>query len=145
MSTRSNIAIERANGEIAYIYAHNDGYPSHNGRILRDHYSDRETVESLIALGNISILGPRLDPEGSAHSFDSPEKGTVLAYARDRGEKKQEAGIGSSRDAIVPLCEVDYTYLFTTEGKWTVAGLGRVWEPLEKVLSWYKYGDTVRF
>ena len=49
MATRSKIAIEDQDGTVRSIYCHWDGYPSHHGPILLEHYTTQEKVESLIA------------------------------------------------------------------------------------------------
>jgi hypothetical protein len=72
MSTRSRIAIEKQDGTVDSIYCHFDGYLSNNGEKLQNHYSTKEQLEQLIALGDISSLG-------------NDVKETV-AYHRDRGE-----------------------------------------------------------
>jgi hypothetical protein len=72
MSTRSRIAIEKQDGTVESIYCHFDGYISHNGEILQNHYSTREKMEKLIELGDISSLE------------NTPEE--TVAYHRDRGE-----------------------------------------------------------
>lgn len=58
MSTRCGIALENDNGSYTFAYCHNDGYPSWVGRILLDRYTDRGSVEKLVALGAMSSLGP---------------------------------------------------------------------------------------
>lgn len=76
MATRSRIGIEKENGIIYSIYCHWDGYPAYNGRILLENYTNREKVEGLIALGDISVLGKELAPgEGVDHSFDNRSQG----------------------------------------------------------------------
>ena len=61
MSTRSRIAIEKQDGTVESIYCHFDGYLSHNGEILQEHYSTKEKMEKLIELGDISQLGDTLE------------------------------------------------------------------------------------
>lgn len=51
MSTRSLIAIKQTDGTVKSIYCHWDGYVSHNGRLLIEHYATPEAVEELLALG----------------------------------------------------------------------------------------------
>ena len=58
MSTRSGIALKLDNGTYIWNYTHWDGYPAGVGRILLDNYPTRERVEKLLALGNLSSLGP---------------------------------------------------------------------------------------
>jgi hypothetical protein len=84
MSTRSAIAVAH-NGVIKGVYCHNQGYPEHVGRCLKDNYDFYQTVQ-LIAHGNMSSLGKRVVPAGP-HSFKCPEQDTTVFYGRDRGEK----------------------------------------------------------
>lgn len=86
MSTRAHIGYIE-NNTIHYIYCHFDGYPEHVGRILQESYTDPEKIKQLIALGDISSLGPKLAPEiGEKHDFSNPAKDVTVAYHRDRGE-----------------------------------------------------------
>jgi hypothetical protein len=71
MATRSRIALETESGIVKSIYCHWDGYVSGVGKTLYNHY-DREKLEKLIELGDISSLG------------ESTEN--TVAYCRDRGE-----------------------------------------------------------
>ena len=48
MSTRSLIGIQREKDKFEVIYCHSDGYPTYNGAMLLDHYSDKEKVEKLL-------------------------------------------------------------------------------------------------
>lgn len=117
MATRSRIAIEKEDGSVESIYCHWDGYPSHNGQVLLDFYSDREKAQALIDLGDISSLAPNLEPQGK-HSFNEPESGTVVAYGRDRGEKgvqkKHHGSVPSFFDGDIE----EWGYLLTQEGEW---------------------------
>lgn len=93
MGTRSIIAREK-DGMVAAIYCHWDGYPSNNGKILRDHYQDDDKVEALIGLGSLSALKPMVAPvDGMAHTFDRPAEDVTIAYHRDRGEDLQPAEV----------------------------------------------------
>ena len=104
MGTRSTIALEFADGTVQAVYCHWDGYLSHNGRILQDHYLDPFKVRQLIDLGDLSTLSIEI---GSRRPFDNPYKwGTpefeefqtkygsqCLFYGRDRGETGVEARV----------------------------------------------------
>jgi hypothetical protein len=104
MATRSRIGIENENGTISSIYCHFDGYPDGVGKTLKEHYTDRNKIQSLIDLGNISILGEN-------------EIETV-AYHRDRGEEKNEARVDNSLEAFSRSDYEKYGYVYTKEGKW---------------------------
>lgn len=88
MSTRSRIGILESDGSVTSIYCHWDGYVSHHGPILRDHYATEAKVRALLALGDISILG---DAPGEKHDFDARPDGMCTAYGRDRGESGTDA------------------------------------------------------
>jgi hypothetical protein len=121
MATRSRIAIETTddsgNKVIKSIYCHFDGYASGVGETLMENYQDREKVEALISLGDISFLREEIIPTGP-HSFNYPQKGVTVAYHRDRGEKFKSPRINSSvREFFLSDIE-EYGYLFTEEGEW---------------------------
>lgn len=93
MATRSTIAMKTPEGKIRAIYCHWDGYPAHNGEMLRRHYTDPAKIKQLIDLGDISSLRPEI---GEKHPFDrnydEPEMDAMYedwttAYHRDRGEE----------------------------------------------------------
>ena len=119
MATRSRIAIEREGGSVESIYCHWDGYPSNNGVLLLENYTDRKKVEELIALGDISSLGEEVEPMDEwPHPYDSPEKGVTVAYHRDRGEEKNDPKHHRDLDHFVRSDVEEYGYLFTKEGEW---------------------------
>ena len=104
MSTRSNIGIIGINGEIRQIYCHCDGYLAHNGKILIQHYNTTEKVESLLALGDLSVLGET--PEG------------CIAYHRDRGEAYAPPQVMQS-DRQTYTAQEEYAYLWDeAAGEW---------------------------
>ena len=136
MSTRSRIGIAQDDGTVKSIYCHWDGYPSNNGKILLDHYTDRTKVESLIALGDISALEAEVAPTEELapgrysdtkkpvrHSFDTPQENVTIAYARDRGEDFEEVKprIDESVAAFEKSDLEEWGYLFK-DGKWLVKG-----------------------
>ena len=115
MATRSRIAIENQDGTVTSIYCHFDGYLEHNGKILQNHFTNREKVEQLIALGDLSCLGEDIE-EGAPDT---------IAYHRDRGEdfhqqqhKDVEAFFSGSIQA--------YGYCFVKGDKWLVSTGGPV-------------------
>lgn len=123
MSTRSRIGIEIEKGKYKHIYCHFDGYPENNGVILIDHYKDREKIEKLIALGDISSLGEKVEPDPNfEHSFDygKRQEDVVVAYGRDRGETDIDARVGSLKD-MADSGWIEYIYVYTLDNKWLYA------------------------
>jgi hypothetical protein len=123
MATRSRIAIEKEDGRVYSIYCHNDGYPEHNGAVLHHYYQDREKVERLIALGDISSLSEKVEPTGP-HSFNSPERGVVVAYHRDRGKALRKAEYHMSKTTYFRGDVEEFGYLFTKENEWVYVSYG---------------------
>lgn len=115
MSTRSRIGIQDENGTIRSIYCHFDGYPSGVGSILKEHYSNRQKLNMLINLGDISILEENVSTMDE-HSFNNPKKGVTVAYHRDRGEPLNRARVDSSLETF--YVSEKYGYVYTLEGKW---------------------------
>jgi hypothetical protein len=107
MATRSVIAYLENNEVYHTIYCHWDGYPSNNGRILKDHYNTEDKVRELIEQGDLSSLG---DTIAETDSY------------RSRGETDTEAREFSYLYDIVdayPNCEWVYVYEGLT-GQWRV-------------------------
>ena len=110
MSTNSTIKLIRKDGTETSIYCHWDGYIEHNGVLLQRYYNTPEKIEDLLALGDISSLGSKLNPSTNSHNFDNPERDVTVAYHRDRGEEfSQSSG------------EQEFNYIFDErKGYWTV-------------------------
>ena len=109
MATRSNIGYIMPNGNIRSVYCHWDGYPSHNGRILQDHYQSAYKIAQLVELGDLSSLDAEI---GRQVDFDDREaqKGQCVYYGRDRGETGTETQeISDVQDFV----QNDYAYLWT--------------------------------
>jgi len=140
MATRSRIGI-RIGNETRSIYCHWDGYLENNGRILLEHYSDRNKVEELISLGDISSLRESIGkPFG--HSFDTPVEGHTVFYHRDRNENwdnvqpqtftKTKSLSQYMADCKNYLFSEEYAYVFDTKiNKWKYWS-GKGWRLLTK-------------
>lgn len=103
------------------INCHYDGYPDHVGLLLDNYYNTTKMVEALISLGDISVLDKKLEPTTKSHSFDTPEKGVTIAYARDRGEKLEI--VQTTRKELEKLAKdnwAEYVYIYN----------GKVWNVL---------------
>ena len=108
MSTRSYIGVRNTDASVDYIYCHFDGYPEHNGAILREHYSNINRVNELLELGDLSVLGKFI---GEKQDFDKRVVGNCLAYGRDRGESNVSKK-NSGYDELITSQDVDYVYIF---------------------------------
>ena len=87
MTTRATISyFDEDTKKYHSIYLHNDGYLEWAGMVLKRSYSSLDKVKELVTLGSISVLGDRIVPIGK-HSYDEREKGTTVAYHRDRGDE----------------------------------------------------------
>ena len=120
MSTRSVISMKVGDDKYRAIYCHSDGYLTFNGAMLFDHYTDENKVKELLDLGDISCLGPLVNPDPTRpHSFDYEERqeNVVVAYARDRGEKKREAR-EFTLEELKEWDWIEYIYIFDENKKW---------------------------
>ena len=129
MATRSTIAMRTVDGRITAVYCHWDGYPSNNGAILAEHYTDGNKIAELIGLGALSSLRPEI---GEAHPFNKFElkEGQVYEealyenwctfYARDRGEELDVRVYNDVADWVENFdMGVEYYYLWNGK-EWLV-------------------------
>lgn len=112
MATRSTIAAEFADGQVAQIYCHHDGYLNHNGQLLQDYYCDLEKVKQLIDQGDMSSLGKNIDANGVD---------PCIFYIRDRGEINCIASwYKNYEDYLINKLEEEYNYVLrSVNGKST--------------------------
>ena len=107
MATRSHIGKLLDDGSIKYIYCHFDGYPEHNGEILKEHYKTEAKIDALLELGDISILGEEIGEKQNFHNKQS--NNMCLAYGRDRGDTDIEARIA---EGVYEFRDQTYSYLW---------------------------------
>ena len=128
MGTRSRIGVMHGD-KCKSVYCHWDGYLSHNGKILQEHY-DSSKANHLVALGDMSSLDEQI---GEKHPFDgySGEEAKVLYdrarenkwttfYGRDREEKDVDFQVSQSFDEFLELVEgtgAEYFYIMK-DGVW---------------------------
>lgn len=112
MSTNASIAVEHKDNTVSVVYLHYDGSVNWAGKTLVRHYNTLEKAEQLVALGDISVLGERIDPIGE-HSFAKPESGTNVYYNRDRGENTVIDHYDSIQDYMRNNIQEEYNYIFT--------------------------------
>lgn len=112
MATRSTIAVKLPTGTVLSVYCHSDGYLSHNGRMLLEYYNVPAIAEELVSHGDMSLLGPSINPVG-AHSFAAPEAGVTVYYGRDCGERDTEPRRHSDESMYKVFCErEEFNYYF---------------------------------
>lgn len=148
MGTRSRIGIEMPDHTVVSVYCHWDGYPEHNGRILIQHYQNREDVQELIDGGSMSCLRTRNTWESNATLRDEngeyiTDSDGNLMYENDREPQPlyhSERGDGedpthTSFDQFVSgyLGGEEYAYLFDLNDNWKAYRIGWGQEPTELV------------
>jgi hypothetical protein len=130
MGTRSNIQVEFTPGKSLAVYAHWDGYPSHMGRMLLNHYNTKAKALELISHGDLScVYASCKKPKG--HTHDNPVKGYCIYYGRDRGETEdniQPHVIDTFKISHIKQGQ-EFQYQFT-KGKWFVDHNTGNWEML---------------
>lgn len=144
MGTRSRIGVMHGD-KVKSVYCHWDGYLSHNGRLLQDHY-DSAKANNLVALGDLSSLGRVI---GEAHPFSphtneldklayeaAKEAGYCTFYARDRGETDTEFQVAHTFEEFFEQCDgcsAEYYYIMK-DGVWYVGDTYNA-SPLSKRLT----------
>jgi len=111
-------------GAIKAIHLHWDGYPCGAGAILSGWYNTPVRLEQLFALGDLSSLGTKLEPDPEKeHSKYKSQEDVVLAYHRDYRERMVPPRIFTAKAAYElngkSVLDADYLYLFEG-GKWFV-------------------------
>ncbi len=115
MGTRSRIGIQLKGDSIISVYCHWDGYPSFNGRVLREHYTTVEPVRDLIDGGNISSLHTNVGWNNETLPGTGPQ------YYTSRGESIKENEPRIDDDIFEFLKKEnneEYAYIWSVNNKW---------------------------
>lgn len=144
MGTRSRIGVMHGD-KVKSVYCHWDGYLSHNGRLLQDHY-DSAKANNLVAMGDMSSLGrvigeahpfsPHTSAEDAALYEHAKDQGYCTFYARDRGETDTEFRVAHTFAEFLEQadgCGAEYYYIMK-DGVWYV-GDTYDYSPLSKRLT----------
>ena len=116
MGTRSRIGIQLKDDSILSVYCHWDGYPSFNGRVLREFYNTPEKVADLINGGNISAL----HTNAGWNNETLPEVGPLYYTSRGESLEDNEPEISKDHGEYLQLSgrsDEEFSYLFA-DGEW---------------------------
>jgi hypothetical protein len=111
MATRSHIGVRNLDGTVDYIYCHWDGYPEHNGNILKEYYQDMDKVNALMKLGDLSSLGQEIGEKQDFDDRTTHNENWCLAYGRDRNEPNTSVTT-TQFENLLHNDAVDYLYVF---------------------------------
>ena len=102
MSTNASVHVKGLDGKVRSIYIHWDGYLSHAGDMLRNHYSTQAAADELVGMGDCSSLDATLD--------DS------TFYHRDRNEDYDDVRANEAFNLVdsLELNSQQYDYYFDT-------------------------------
>jgi hypothetical protein len=145
MGTRSRIGYELPDHSVVSVYCHWDGYPEHNGRVLVEHYLNRDDVKELIDGGSMSSLRTvqlwvtAAVRDENNKIVENPDGSWVMSPTRDaqplyHSERGEEISVQhtSFDEFISGDCGEEYTYLFDLNGNWKAFKLN--WNgPVERV------------
>lgn len=137
MGTRSRIGIELKDNSVVSVYCHYDGYPEHNGKILKNLYTTREQVTNLIDGGSMSSLH-------TSHVWETnavrDENGSIVEDANGRWvyeptrpeqplyhtERGEEISVQHTdlKEFLSGNSGEEYCYLFTRNNTWKCYKIG---------------------
>ncbi len=135
MATRSAIGIVDGDRCIS-IYCHWDGYPSHNGIILLEHYDRAKTLE-LVSLGSLSVLRENIGEKHNGLDDDmyklASDQKWCSFHCRDFGEL--DCGpmyLDHEDDMLKEYPSCDYFYVMKNDRWYMRRYDDRFWEILDK-------------
>jgi hypothetical protein len=144
MGTRSRIGYELPDHTVVSVYCHYDGYVENNGRILVEHYQNRDDVMELIDGGSMSSLRTThlwetaavRDADGNIVKDEndnwiySPTRDPQPLYHTERGGELN-VDHTSFDEFVSGNSAEEYSYLYDLNGNWKAYKIG--WGPVERV------------
>lgn len=120
------------------VYSHMDGYPSHAGKMLKEHYNDFNRAKDLVSNGDIYSLREKLgrpfDPSLTWEKLtsDLSIRSTVL-YIRDGNvtDPTYRTKTGSLKNVLDRISDFAYYYVYEN-GQWMVNGKMTIEEAIEQ-------------
>jgi len=119
-------------GTITSIYCHWDGYPSWNGRILLENYTDEQSVRKLMELGDMSILGR--SPVSYRNNQLDLDRWSVKDSVRNR-ERKSDL-YGNARCLPYSMRGEDAPAMITTKTEGVPSNSGEEYEYMFENGEW---------
>jgi len=114
MSTRSFIGKLLPDGKIKSVYCHWDGKPSHNGKILKEHYTDETKIDTLLDLGSLEVLDKEI---GNKLGKFTARDGQCIFYGRDKEKDNTGPVIYSDIETWVSSRSQLSKWLYLWDGK----------------------------
>ena len=115
MGTRSLIGKQLKDGSILGVYCHWDGYPSYNGRMLRDNFDTADKVNKLIDGGDMSCTWTN----AGWNNETLPESGPLHYTARGESLESNAPRYDESIfDFLDKKNNEEYAYIWTVNNKW---------------------------
>lgn len=145
MGTRSRIGYELLDHTVVSVYCHWDGYVEHNGKILVEHYQNRDDVMELIDGGSMSSLrtthtwesaalrdenGKIIEDDAGSWSYSHTRDAQPL-YHSERGENNEPDITSFDEFVSGKLGGEEYAYLFDLNGNWKAYKMN--WGAVERV------------
>lgn len=120
MSTNSFIGKIEKDGTITGISCYEAGDIEHDGKCLAEYYATRDKVDELIALGNLSVLGPTIGHKidfNNEREYGAHMDKQCIAYHRDRNDVLEI----HTNENLTELCECyPYVYIYSELDNWLV-------------------------
>jgi len=145
MGTRSRIGYELPDHSVVSVYCHWDGYVEGNGRILVEHYQNRDDVQDLIDGGSMSTLrttrtwesaalrdenGKIIEDDAGSWSYSNTRDPQPL-YHSERGDGEDPTHTSFDKFVSGKMCGEEYAYLYDLNGNWKAYKIG--WGPVERI------------
>ena len=116
MGTRSRIGIQLSDDSILSVYCHYDGYPSFNGKVLREFYNTKERVSRLINGGDMSCTWTN----AGWNNETLPEMGPLHYTMRGESIENNAPELSKDHGEYLKMSadsDEEYSYLFA-DGEW---------------------------
>ena len=137
MGTRSRIGYELADHTVVSVYCHYDGYVNHNGKILVEHYQNRDDVKKLINGGSMSSLrsdhlwetkavrdeNKQIVRDEHDNWLYAPLRDPQPLYHSERGEEVKVEHTSFDKFVSGNSGE-EYAYLYDLNGNWKAYKIG---------------------